>query len=275
MRIDAHQHYWCIGRNGHEWPMPDLAAIHRDFVPPDLDREREALGIARTVLVQSQPNDADTDWLCDLAAHTSSIGAVVGWVDMKAPGAAGRIGELAGRRKLRGLRPMLQNLPADWILDPAAGPALAAMEAHGLVLDALIRPEHIGAIRQVATIYPGLNIVVDHAAKPHIADGLREPWAAEIAALAEMPQLLCKISGLPTEARLSWKDDDLRFYVEHLIACFGPERLLWGSDWPVLLLAGDYRGWFDCVDRLTARLTAAERAAIFGGNAARIYRIAI
>ena len=111
MRVDAHQHYWQIGRNGHEWPTPDLPAIHRDFLPADLAPELASLGIARTVAVQSQPADADTDWLLDLAAQEPSIGAVVGWCDVRAPDAPARIAALAARPKLRGLRPMLQNLP--------------------------------------------------------------------------------------------------------------------------------------------------------------------
>lgn len=273
MRVDAHQHYWRIGMHGHEWPTPDLPAIHRDFLPEDLDPERARCGIASTVLVQSQPSDADTDWLLALAAATPSIGAVVGWADFRAPGAAGRIAALAGHAKLRGLRPMLQDLAPDWILDPAAAPALAAMEAQGLVFDALIRPQHLPAITRLAEAYPALHIVIDHGAKPAIAAGLREPWATDIAAAARFSNIACKLSGLATEARAGWSDADLLFYARHLMACFGPERLLWGSDWPVLLLAGDYAGWLATAERLLPALSPAEKDAVFGGNAARIYRI--
>lgn len=274
MRIDAHQHYWQIGYHGHEWPTPDLPAIHRDFLPADLAPELAPLGIRRTVAVQSQPADADTDWLLDLAAQERSIAAVVGWCDVRAPGAPARIAQLAARPKLRGLRPMLQDLPAGWILDPAAAPALAAMAAHGLVFDALIRPAHLADIAALADAYPSLTIVVDHGAKPPIAARGFEPWAAQLRDLAARPNTVCKLSGLATEAGASWAPDDLAPYVRHLIDCFGPERLLWGSDWPVLRLAGSYAQWLGTAAALLAPLSEADRAAVFGGNAARIYRIA-
>lgn len=274
MRIDAHQHYWRIGRNGHEWPTPDLPAIHRDFLPADLASELAPLGIARTVLVQSQPAVADTDWLLDLAAQEPSTGAVVGWCDIRAPDAPARIAALAAHPKLRGLRPMLQDLRPGWILDPAAAPALAAMAEAGLVFDALIRPAHLGDIATLADRYPALAIVVDHGAKPPIAARSFEPWAAQLRDLAARPNVACKLSGLATEAGPSWAPDDLAPYVRHLLDCFGARRLLWGSDWPVLRLAGGYAQWFATAAALLAPLGEAGRAAVFGGNAARIYRIA-
>lgn len=274
MRIDAHQHYWQIGRNGHEWPTPDLSAIHRDFLPADLAPELAPLGIRHTVAVQSQPADADTDWLLDLAAQEQSIAAVVGWCDVRAPGAPARIAQLAARPKLRGLRPMLQDLPTGWILDPAAALALAALAEHGLVFDALIRPAHLVDIAALADAYPSLTIVVDHGAKPPIAARGFEPWAAQLRDLAARANVVCKLSGLATEAGASWAPDDLAPYVRHLLDCFGPQRLLWGSDWPVLRLAGSYAQWFGTAATLLASLSEADRAAVFGGNAARIYRIA-
>lgn len=273
MRIDAHQHYWQIGRHGHSWPPPDLPAIHRDFLPVDLAPVRAALGIERTVLIQSQASDADTDWLLTLAAAEPSLGALVGWADLTAAGAPARIAALAQQPKLRGLRPMLQDLPDAWILQPERAPGLAAMVAHDLVFDALIRPSHLAAIRHLALAYPTLRIVVDHAAKPDIAGGGFERWATGIAALADLPNVVCKLSGLVTEAAPGWREADLAAYVAHLLACFGPGRLLWGSDWPVVLLAADYARWHDAAAALTAHLPNAARAAIFGGNAQAVYRI--
>ncbi len=273
MRIDAHQHYWRIGHNGQEWPGPDLPQIHRDFMPKDLDAARLSAGVTRTVLVQSQPHDADTDWMLDLADRTPSIGAVVGWVDLPDPAAADRIAVLARHPKLRGIRPMLQALAVEWILQPAIEPAIGAMIDRGLVFDALIRPAHLPALTRFAAAHPRLQIVIDHAAKPDIAQDEREPWGRDIAMLARLPNVACKISGLVTEAGSAWSAGDLRFYVDHLIDCFGPERLVWGSDWPVLLLASDYPGWLRCCERLFGHLPAPARAAIFGTNARRIYRV--
>lgn len=273
MRVDAHQHYWRIGRNGHEWPTPDLPEIHRDFLPADLAPELAPLGISRTVAVQSQPADADTDWLLDLAAQEPSIAAVVGWCDVRAPDAPARIAALAARSKLRGLRPMLQGLPPGWILDPAAAPALATMAEAGLVFDALIRPMHLSDIATLADNWPTLAIVVDHGAKPPIAAAQFEPWAAQMRDLATRTNVSCKLSGLATEAAADWSADHLAPYVHHLLACFGAERLIWGSDWPVLRLAGGYAQWFEIAGRLLPGITQQERDAVFGGNAARLYRL--
>ncbi|WP_423605147.1 amidohydrolase family protein [Sphingomonas sp. MS122] len=273
MRIDAHQHYWRIGRNGHEWPTPDLSAIHRDFLPADLAPELAPLGIARTIAVQSQPADADTDWLLDLAANEPSVAAVVGWCDVRARDAPARIAALAARPKLRGLRPMLQDLPPGWILDPAAAPALAAMAEAGLAFDALIRPVHLPDIAALADTWPSLVIIVDHGAKPPIAAGRLEPWATQIRDLATRANVSCKLSGLTTEAAAGWTPDDLAPYVRHLLACFGADRLIWGSDWPVLRLAGDYAQWFEIAGQLLPGIVQQDRDAIFGGNAARLYRL--
>ncbi len=270
-RVDAHQHSWRIGRNDCIWPTPDLA-IHRDYLPGDLAPLMAAAGIAGSIVVQSQESDRDTDWLCALADATPSILAVVGWVDVKDAGAAVRIAELAARRKLRGLRPMLQDRADDWILDPAAAPALEAMERHALVFEALVRPRHLPAIARLATARPGLAIVIDHAAKPGIAGGEWQPWADAIRAVARFPNVACKLSGLATEAAPGWSAATLAPYIGHLVACFGADRLVWGSDWPVVEMAGGYAGWVAATDTLLEGLSAAEAAAVRGGNATRIYR---
>jgi L-fuconolactonase len=271
--VDAHQHFWEIGRHGHQWPGPDLAAIYRDFLPAQLEALCGVHGVASTLLVQSQPADADTDWLIALSEQTDFVGGVVAWANLAAPHAAERVAELARRPKLRGLRPMLQDLPGDWILAPAVRPALAAMEKHGLVFDALIRAGHLEAITSLARVYPKLAIVIDHAAKPPIASGALEPWAAGIAEAAALPNIACKLSGLVTEATVDWRHEHLQPWVMHLLATFGPTRLIWGSDWPVVELAGGYERWLDAAQRLLAELSSADREAVFGGNAIRTYRL--
>ena len=271
-RIDAHQHYWRIGQNDCVWPTPDLP-IHRDYLPADLAPLMVTAGIAGSIVVQSQENDADTDWLCDLAAATPDILAVVGWVDMKRADAADRIATLAARAKVRGVRPMLQGYPDDWILDLAVPPALDAIEDHGLVFEALVRPGHLPAIARIASAWRGLSIVIDHAAKPDIAAAMWQPWADAIADIAAYPNVACKLSGLVTEAGPDWTAATLQPYVGHLLTVFGCQRLLWGSDWPVLDLASDYAGWAATSDLLLAGLEEPERGAVFGGNAERVYRL--
>jgi L-fuconolactonase len=270
--IDAHQHYWRIGENGHEWPTPDLARIYRDFGPDDWAREASPLGISASVLVQSQPSDLDTDWLLRVAGETPSIKAVVGWADLKSSGAPRRIAELAAHPVLKGLRPMLQGLPEDWIADPALDPAIAAMIEHGLRFDALVFTRHLSALYDFARRWPQLPIVIDHGAKPPIADGQLDAWREQMTRLAELPQVMCKLSGLLTEMAAGQARDELRPYVRHLVDAFGSERLMWGSDWPVLLLAGEYAEWHALAADMTG-FDEAGLANLFGGTAARFYGI--
>lgn len=273
MQVDAHVHFWQIGRNDCAWPPPELAAIHRDFLPGAWRDEAEPLGIEAAIVVQSQPSARDTAWLLELARNHAFVAGVVGWADLAAPDAPARIAALAQEPKLRGLRPMLQDLPEDdWLLRAEIEPAIAAMIAHDLCLDALVRPRHLPHLARFAERHPALRIVIDHAAKPDIARCALDPWRARIAELAALPQVTCKLSGLVTEAGEDWRPDDLRPFVEHLLATFGPRGLLWGSDWPVVSLASGYSQWFGLADALTG-LAGGERAALFGDNAARVYGV--
>lgn len=275
MCIDAHQHFWRVADRGGAWPPPELAAIHRDFGPHELIPLLERHGIARTVLVQSMPNEADTRYLLDLAGRHAFIGGVVGWADLKHASAPARIAALAADPMLKGLRPMLQGLDDErWIADPALAPAIDAMCRHGLAFDALVLPRHLPALLEFARRFPALPVVIDHAAKPHIAHGTLDPWRSELAALAALPNVHCKLSGMVTEAGAGWDAARLLPYAQHVLDVFGPMRVMWGSDWPVLNLASDYAGWTAATETLLERLTDAERDAVLGGNAQRFYRIA-
>lgn len=269
MRIDAHHHVWRIGRGDYDWLTTDLP-IHRDYGLEDL---RPLLGeIGGTVLVQAAETEAETRFLLEVARESGGlVRAVVGWTDLAAPGAAGRVAELAGERLLRGLRPMLQDKddPA-WILRPEVQPGLAAMAAHGLRLDLLVKPRQLPGLAELARRHPGLAAVIDHGAKPEIARGGFEPWAGRMAALAAETGWCCKLSGLLTEAGRGATAEELRPYVAHLLRCFGPDRLMWGSDWPVLTLAASYAAWRGMAEAL---VPAEARAAVFGGTAARFYGV--
>lgn len=260
--IDAHQHFWRIGHDGCTWPTPDLTAIYRDYGPADLRKLAEPLGVRGSVLVQSQESEHDTARLLETADADDFVKAVVGWTDLKAPDAPRRIAALASNRKLRGLRPMLQSLPDGWISGLMLDPAIAAMKAHGLAFDALVFPRHLTGLSEFAARHEDLRIVIDHGAKPPIASGGWRPWAGDIARIARLPNVFCKLSGLLTEAG----GCDVAPYAEHLLSQFGPKRLIWGSDWPVLDLAGDYAGWL-----ATARQLCGEDQAIFGGTARAFY----
>ncbi|HEY9023098.1 MAG TPA: amidohydrolase family protein [Burkholderiaceae bacterium] len=278
MRIDAHQHFWRLADRDGQWPPAALAAIHRDFLPEDLAGTLRRAGIDGTVLVQSLPSERDTRFLLELADAHAFVRGVVGWVDLKATGAPSRIDDLARHPRLKGLRPMLQDLPEDdWIDDPALDPAVRAMCRHGLVFDALVVPRQLPALLSFATRHPALTIVVDHAAKPFISRGQLQPWQDDLAALAALPNVACKLSGLLTEAGERPHDAALLPYVQALWDLFGASRVVWGSDWPVLRLAADYDAWRAMSERLLGALRVpaddAARAAVFGGNAIRLYRL--
>jgi L-fuconolactonase len=283
--IDAHQHLWQIGKNGHEWPTPDLEAIHRDFGVDDLTAVTAACGVTGTVLVQSQPNDADTDWMLGVAAATPLIKGVVGWADLAAADAPDRIAHLARQPKLKGLRPMLQGMADDeWILRPEVQPALDAMTRLGLTFDALIFPRHLTVIGRLALARPSLRLVIDHGAKPPIARNdttATQAWRDGISAVARRPNVMCKLSGLITEAAAQHAPDVMQPYADHLLQAFGPERLMWGSDWPVLALRLSYRQWFDWTRSWLDRQGLDHQGipahsgtnAIMGGTAAAFYSL--
>jgi L-fuconolactonase len=272
MRIDAHQHFWRLARGDYGWLTAELEPIYRDHEPADLAPLLKAAGVERTVLVQAAPSDAETDFLLRLAETTDFVAGVVGWVDFEAPDAAHRIAALAAREKLVGLRPMIQDIPDPrWMLNEAIEPAIEAIADEGLTFDALIKPIHLPILHEFAGRHPGLDIVIDHAAKPDIAGGALTDWARDIRALAAETRLVCKLSGLVTEAAPGWSAETLQPYVDVLLEAFGADRLMWGSDWPVLNRNGSYAAWTATAETLLASLSETERDAIFGGAAGVFY----
>ncbi|MEP6965385.1 MAG: amidohydrolase family protein [Polaromonas sp.] len=274
MSIDAHFHCWQLARGDYGWLTASLAPIYRDVAVSDWQQQAAAHGVDGGVLVQAAPTEAETAFLLEQAdAHPGVLG-VVGWVDWLAADAPARIEALACHARLKGLRPMLQDIAdARWILQPALAPALRAMSDCGLVFDALIKPSHLPHIVTLARRYPDLRIVIDHAAKPDIAAGEWQPWADDMARLASQTTALCKLSGLMTEAGSKPAPGAVQRWAEHVLACFGVTRVLWGSDWPVLELSGSYAQWWAETQLLLAHLSLQERAAIMGENARRLYRL--
>ena len=278
MLIDAHQHFWRLSERAGYWPPAELAAIYRDFAPADLEPLLRENGVRGTVLVQTLPKVEDTEWMLDLAARHDFILGVVGWVDLAGADAPLTIARLAGDAKLKGLRPMLQDLPdPHWIENPALDAGVAAMLEHGLSFDALVLPGHLGPLLKFAERHPELPIVIDHAAKPLIAQGAFEPWLSDLRRLAALPQVCCKLSGMLTETGLPHASPDgpqaVAPYAEAVIDLFGADRLIWGSDWPVLRLASDYTTWLNMARALLAALPPEQQAAVLGGNALRFYRL--
>ncbi len=273
-RIDAHQHFWDPARGDYGWLTADLPALFKPFGPEDLAPHLAAHDISGTVLVQAAPSLAETEYLLDIASRTPFVRGVVGWIDFEEPEQRDALERLARHPLLKGLRPMIQDMAdPDWMLRPALDWAFKALIAHDLAFDALVLPKHLANLRILIDRYPDLRVVIDHGAKPQIKDGAFEPWAGNIARLARETNAFCKCSGLVTEARADWTPADLSPYLEHLLGSFGPERLIFGSDWPVLTMAGDYSDWFDTVNQAIRHWTQQQQAAVLGGNASRFYRL--
>jgi len=274
MRIDAHQHFWRLDRGDYGWLTPDIGGIYQDFGPDHLKPLLASSGIDGTILVQAAPTIAETEYLLSLAEQFPFIKGVVGWVDFESATAPKDIARLAKHPALVGLRPMIQDIPdPDWMLRPDLAPAFDAMIAQDLTFDALTLPRHLKALRALLHRHPELRTVIDHGSKPHIVAGLRDSWFEDMADLAESTSASCKLSGLVTEAGEDWSVESLRPYVDHLVASFGTERLVWGSDWPVCTLAATYQDWQAATEALLAARDPAEVDAILGLNAVRVYRL--
>lgn len=251
---------------------PAQTALYRDYLPADLQPLLARHGIAGTLLVQASPTLHETHALLALAQETQFVKGVIGWCDFTDPAAAEVIAGLARSPLLRGLRPMVQDIADDdWLLRDDLRPAFEAMLRHGLVLDALIHPRHLSRLAVVLERYPALSVVIDHGAKPTQHASGFAAWRRGIALIAARAGTVCKLSGLVTEFGDDRSPARLRPIVDHLLHCFGPRRLLWGSDWPIVNLAGGYDEWMATAAAVLAELDSAERAAIFGGNAERVY----
>ena len=272
--IDAHQHFWDLSRGDYPWPNEDVAPIFRDFGPADLLPLLQRAGVTRTILVQATDTVAETEWLLEVAQGFPVVAGVVGWVDLSAPDAIATIDRLRANPLLKGLRPMLQNIgETDWILRPDVAPALRHMERLGLRFDALIQPRHLPAMLTLARRHPGLPIVIDHIAKPRMGAEIApdDAWTTGMLDLAAQPNTWCKLSGMITEIGPDWQPGDLAPFLTVALNAFGPSRCMFGSDWPVVNLAGDYQRWMMAAQALTAGLSADEKNDLFAGSARRFY----
>ncbi|WHT19924.1 amidohydrolase family protein [Crossiella sp. CA-258035] len=279
MRIDAHHHLWDLSVRAQDWLAgPEMAPINRSFVLPDLHQVTAVTGIGATVLVQTITVPEETPEFLVFAEASEIVAAVVGWTDLTAPDVPDTLAALKsghGGRWLRGIRHQVQSEPDPrWLCRPDVRRGLAAVAEAGLSYDLLTLPHQLPAAVETVRALPQLEFVLDHCSKPPIAAGELEPWAADLRALAALPNVTCKLSGLVTEADWTqWTVDQLRPYAEVVLDAFGPERVMFGSDWPVCLLAAPYATVLETAEVLTDRLTPSERAAVFGGTAQRVYGI--
>ncbi|GKS59647.1 hydrolase [Nitrospira sp.] len=273
-RVDSHQHFWRLERGDYHWLTKDLATICRDFEPADLRPHLEHAGVKKTILVQAAESEAETDYLLSLAENTDFIAGVVGWVDMENPRTPPRLQSLSRNMYLRGVRPMIPNLAnPEWMLSKTLEPAFHTLIELDLSFDALVFPHHLKHLLTLLQRHPRLRTVIDHGAKPNIASGHTAEWTDDIAAIASETQSYCKVSGLVTEAGDFADVDGLSPYVQHLHQQFGAERLMWGSDWPVVNLSMDYSAWDRLSQQLLKPLPDAERQHILADTATRFYRL--
>lgn len=277
MRIDAHQHYWQPARGDYDWMPEDDPTLSRDYFPSDLAPMLSGTGIARTVLVQAAATVEETEYMLGLADAAGTVGAIVGWVDFEAPDVAETLARLAGHPLFSGVRPMIQDIPDDdWMLRDDVQAGFRAVRDLGLTFDALGFPRHLANFLTILTRYGDMWCVVDHCMKPDIAGHSDESfrhWADGMTDIARETGAFCKLSGLVTEAGEDWTVDDLKPYAHHVLDVFGPERVMWGSDWPVVRLRAEYERWLEAAEALTNGLTTSEKARVFGGTAAEFYRI--
>ncbi|QFR98169.1 amidohydrolase family protein [Streptomyces tsukubensis] len=275
--VDAHHHVWDLSVRDQPWITGEaMRPLRRNFSVAELAPQAAAAGADRTVVVQTVPEEDETVELLALAEGAGPVAAVVGWTDLTDPRVADRLAALRARpggRYLRGIRHQAQD-EADprWLCRPDVRRGLRAVAEAGLVHDILVTPVQLPAAVETVAALPGARFVLDHLGKPPVATGELRPWADDLAGLAALANVDCKLSGLVTEADWHhWTVDGLRPYADHALRVFGPGRVLFGSDWPVCTLAADYAGVVDAARRLTAHLTPAERQAVFADNAVRVY----
>lgn len=276
-QIDAHQHYWNPARGDYDWMPKDDPVLARPYGPKDLAPQIAAHGIAKTVLVQAAATVNETEYLLGIADATEHVAGVVGWVDFERPGDLEALTRLAGHPKFKGVRPMIQDIPDDdWMLREDVQWGFRAVADLGLTFDALGFPRHLSNFLEILNRHPDMRVVVDHCMKPKIRDHSETNfrfWADGMARIARETGAYCKFSALVTEARPDWTVEDLRPYVEHVFRVFGPERIMWGSDWPVCRLRCEYAAWRKAAEELCTGLAPADLARVFGGTAAEFYSL--
>jgi L-fuconolactonase len=274
--VDAHHHFWDPTRADYPWLTDDLATIRRPFGPGDLAPLLAASGIDSTILVQTRSSLEETEEFLATAAATPYIRGVVGWVDLRAPSVDDTIARLRagpGGDRLVGIRHQVQDEEDPrWLLRPDVRRGIEAVGRAGLVYELLVRSRDLPAARELVAAAPDVRFVIDHLAKPPIRNGTLQPWADLVAGFAGLPNAWWKLSGLVTEADwTTWRPADLAPFVAHVLAVAGPERLMFGSDWPVCLLAATYDAVVAAARETLVGLTETERAGVFGTNAAAVY----
>jgi L-fuconolactonase len=274
-RIDAHHHLWRYSPEEYGWIDDSMTMLRRDFLPRDLSAEMRSAFVDGAITVQARQTLEETRWLLDLADQNDEIRGVVGWAPIADEKFPEVLEGFSTRPRLKGLRHVVQAEPdEDFLLRKDFNRGIRALRDTGLVYDILIYERHLPQTIQFVDRHPEQAFVLDHIAKPRIREGVLEPWKTQIRELAQRENVSCKLSGIVTEADWKqWNLESLRPYLNTVMEAFGPQRILAGSDWPVCLVACGYAQWFGLLEQYLPGFSQAERDAIFGGNAERIYRL--
>jgi L-fuconolactonase len=275
IRIDAHQHFWKYSAAEYGWINEQMAVLQRDFLPRDLKLLLDESGFDGSIAVQARQSLEETRWLLELAEQNKFILGVVGWVDLCSPQLHDQLEEVAAHQKLVGVRHVLQDETDDrFMLRPDFQRGIAQLAGFSLAYDLLLHPRHLPIATELVRQFPAQTFVLDHLAKPAIANGLVEPWRRDLRELAKCPNASCKLSGMVTEARWkTWTPGDFRPYLDAVLDAFDVSRLMIGSDWPVCTLSAEYVRTLGIVIDFLDQLTEEQRGGILGGNCARIYKI--
>jgi len=275
MRIDAHQHFWRYNPAHQVWMTDEMAVLRRDHLPEELLPLLHAVGFDGCIAVQARQMIEETEWLLQLADAHPFIKGVVGWVDLRSHGLRAQLERFAPHPAFVGVRHVVHDEPDDtFMLLPEFRRGIAQLRAFDLAYDLLLYPRHLPVAMKLAREFPDQRFVLDHIAKPAIREGLISPWREDLERLAECPNVTCKLSGLVTEAQWGrWRPEDFQRYLDIVVAAFGPDRLMIGSDWPVCTLSGDYVGTMRVVMDYVQRFPPATQEAMLGGTCARFYDI--
>lgn len=272
--LDAHHHFWDPARGDYGWLTPELTALYRSFGPEDLQPLLERAGVTETIIVQAAESEAETDFLLGIARRTGFVAGVVGWLDMLDADFPARLAHYAAQPKWLGLRPMLQDHPAEFIEDARFRASLGEVARKDIPFDILTRPRHLPALLRAVRVGPDLRGIVDHLSKPDMTQAELGDWARHLSALAQHPRLMCKVSGMVTEAGRDWTAERIRPFLRHVAQAFGPDRLVFGSDWPVCTLATSYGDVVALAQTLLGEIFGADDLAkIFDRNARAFYKL--
>ena len=273
--VDSHQHFWEIKRFHYDWMSPDNQTLYKDFLPHSFEEVLSKNGVKQSVAVQAHQSIEEANWLLDLSDQYDFIAGVVGWVNLQSDCLEDQLTELTKHPKFKGIRHIVQDEPDDnWLLRPVVINGIKMLAKYNLTYDVLVFPRHLSRVKILLEQCPEVNFVIDHLAKPPIAGGEITDWAAGIKEIAKFPNVHCKLSGLVTEANHeSWTAEDLRPYVETVLEAFGPERLMYGSDYPVCLLAASYEQVLETYTSFLKDLSETEQNRILSENAAAFYKL--